>query len=203
MLGRVTGVEVGAFEYVMVLVSIVVGLAVTHLLNALAAGVHRLRGYGPPVRLEAVYLLWVLFLLTWLVSFWWWEFKFQEIESEWTFALYLFIISYAVALFLLSAVLVPNRLVGVDDSYHYFMDVRRWFFGGMLLVVGLDTIDSFLKSTEWGLRPFYLFQSSVFVLAAVVGIISNRRSVQLAAAVACFAMQLIYMFLEVGVLGAW
>ena len=193
----------GAFEYVMVLVSIVIGLAVTHLLNALAAGVHRLRGHGPPVRLEAVYLLWIFYLLTWLVSFWWWEFKFQEIESEWTFALYLFIISYAVALFLLSAVLVPNRLVGVDDSYSYFMDVRRWFFGGMLLVIGLDTIDSFLKSTEWGLRPFYLFQSSVFVVAAVVGIISNRRSVQLAAAVASFAMQLIYMFLEVGVLGSW
>ena len=192
-----------AFEYVMVLVSIVIGLAVTHLLNALAAGVHRLRGHGPPVRLEAVYLLWIFYLLTWLVSFWWWEFKFQEIESEWTFALYLFIISYAVALFLLSAVLVPNRLVGVDDSYSYFMDVRRWFFGGMLLVIGLDTIDSFLKSTEWGLRPFYLFQSSVFVVAAVVGIISNRRSVQLAAAVASFAMQLIYMFLEVGVLGSW
>ena len=192
-----------AFEYVMVLVSIVIGLAVTHLLNALAAGVHRLRGHGPPVRLEAVYLLWIFYLLTWLVSFWWWEFKFQEIESEWTFALYLFIITYAVALFLLSAVLVPNRLVGVDDSYSYFMDVRRWFFGGMLLVIGLDTIDSFLKSTEWGLRPFYLFQSSVFVVAAVVGIISNRRSVQLAAAVASFAMQLIYMFLEVGVLGSW
>ncbi|MFO7587472.1 MAG: hypothetical protein R6X22_05310 [Gemmatimonadota bacterium] len=106
----------GAFEYVTVLVSIVIGLAITHLLNALAAGVHRLRGHGEPLRLEAVYLLWVGTLLTWLVSFWWWEFKFQEIEPEWSFGLYLFVISYTVALFLLAAVLVPNRLAGVVDS---------------------------------------------------------------------------------------
>ncbi|MEJ2548803.1 MAG: hypothetical protein P8125_13500 [Gemmatimonadota bacterium] len=193
----------GAFEYVMVLVSIVIGLAITHLLNALAAGVHRLRGHGEPLRLEAVYLLWVGFLLIWLVSFWWWEFKFQEIESEWSFGLYLFVISYAVSLFLLAAVLVPSRLVGVSDSYTYFMDGRKWFFWGLIFLVGLDTVDSFLKSTEWGLRPFYLFQSGVMLAAAVAGLLSTRRSVQLLGAAAAFAVQMVYMFREVGVLGTW
>jgi hypothetical protein len=193
----------GAFEYVMVLVSIVIGLAITHLLNALAAGVHRLRGHGEPLRLEAVYLLWVGFLLIWLVSFWWWEFKFQEIESEWSFGLYLFVISYAVSLFLLAAVLVPSRLAGVSDSYTYFMDGRTWFFWGLIFLVGLDTVDSFLKSTEWGLRPFYLFQSGVMLAAAVAGLLSTRRSVQLLGAAAAFAVQMVYMFREVGVLGTW
>jgi hypothetical protein len=193
----------GAFEYVMVLVSIVIGLAITHLLNALASGVHRLRGHGEPLRLESVYLLWVGFLLIWLVSFWWWEFKFQEIESDWSFGLYLFVISYAVSLFLLAAVLVPSRLVGVTDSYAYFMDGRKWFFWGVILVIGLDTVDSFLKGTEWGLRPFYLFQSGVMLAASLAGLLSNRRSVQLLGASAAFAVQLVYMFREVGVLGSW
>jgi hypothetical protein len=193
----------GAFEYVMVLVSIVIGLAITHLLNALATGVHRIRGHGEPLRLEPVYLLWVGFVLTWLVSFWWWEFKFQEIASEWTFALYLFVISYAVALFLLAAVLVPNRLVGVVDSYAYFMDGRKWFFWGVILVVGLDTVDSFLKGTDWGLRPIYLVQSGVTLAAAIAGLISTRRSVQLAGAATAFSVQMAYMFREVGVLGSW
>jgi len=193
----------GAFEYVMVLVSIVIGLAITHILNALAAGVHRLRGHGEPLRLEAVYLLWVGTVLVWLISFWWWEFKFQEIEPEWSFGLYLFVISYAVALFLLAAVLVPNRLAGVVDSYAYFMDGRRWFFSGLVLVVGLDTVDSFLKGTDWGLRPVFLLQSAVYVVAAIVGIVSNRRSVQLAGAIFAFAVQMVYMFREVGVLGSW
>lgn len=193
----------GSFEYVMVLVSIVIGLAVTHLLNALAGAVHRIRGHGEPLRLEAVYLLWIAFVLTWLVSFWWWEFKFQEIEGEWSFGLYLFVITYAVALFLLAAVLVPNRMAGVVDSYAYFMDGRKWFFWGVLVVIGLDTVDSFLKGTAWGLRPFYLFQSGVLIAAALAGMISKRHSVQLAAAVAAFTVQLVYMFREVGVLGSW
>ncbi|MFO7587462.1 MAG: hypothetical protein R6X22_05255 [Gemmatimonadota bacterium] len=193
----------GAFEYVMVLVSIVIGLAITHLLNALATGVHRIRGHGEPLRLEPVYLLWIGFVLIWLISFWWWEFKFQEIASEWTFALYLFVISYAVALFLLAAVLVPSRLVGVVDSYAYFMDGRKWFFWGVILVVGLDTVDSFLKGTDWGLRPIYLVQSGVTLAAAIAGLISTRRSVQLAGAATAFSVQMAYMFREVGVLGSW
>lgn len=193
----------GAFEYVMVLISIVIGLAITHLLNALAAGVHRVRGHGEPLRLEPVYLLWIGFVLIWLVSFWWWEFKFQETVSEWSFALYLFVVSYAVALFLLAAVLVPSRLAGVDDPYAYFMGGRRWFFWCLILVIGLDTADSFLKGTDWGLRPISLVLTGVTLAAAIIGMVSTRRSVQLVGAIAAFAAQMVYMFREVGVLGSW
>lgn len=56
-------VRLESFEYVMVLVSIVIGLALTHVLSALGAAVHRFRGHGSPIRLEAVYLLWVGFTL--------------------------------------------------------------------------------------------------------------------------------------------
>ena len=192
-----------AFEYVMVLVSIVIGLAITHVLNALAAAVHRLRGHGAPLRLEPVYLLWIGFILTWLVSFWWWEFKFQEVAVEWSFGLYLFLITYAVVLFLVAAVLVPHRMDRVEDSYAYFMDGRKWFFGGVVALVMLDTVDSFLKSTEWGMRPIFLAQSAIFLAAAVLGMISERRSVQLAGAAIAFTLQMVYMFEAVGVLGSW
>jgi len=194
---------VDAFEYVMVLISIIVGLAITHVLNALAAAVHRLRGHGDPLRLEAVYLLWIGFVTTWLVSFWWWEFKFQEVTVDWSFGLYLFLITYAVSLFLVAAVLVPHRMDRVSDSYAYFMEGRKWFFGGLVCLVVLDTLDSFLKSAEWGMRPIFLAQSAFNLGAAVVGIASERRGVQLACASVAFAVQMVYMFQEVGVLGAW
>lgn len=137
------------FEYVMVLISIVIGLALTHILSALGSAVHRLRGHGPPIRLEPIYLLWIGFLFTWLISFWWWEFKFQDLDIEWTFGLYLFIVSYAIWLFVLSVVLVPDRMEGVRDSFEYFVDGRRWFFGALLITIGLDVADSFLKGADW------------------------------------------------------
>ncbi|MBT8397742.1 MAG: hypothetical protein HKO65_20670 [Gemmatimonadetes bacterium] len=121
----------GTFEYVMVLVSIVVGLAITHILAAAGATVHRLRGHGDPIRLDPVFLLWAGWVLTMLVSFWWWEFRLQEIQINWTFGLYLFLITYAIVLFLLTVVLTPHRMADVKDSYDYFMEGRRWFLGGV------------------------------------------------------------------------
>jgi hypothetical protein len=188
------------FEYVMVLVSIIVGLAITHVLTALSAAVHRLRGHGSPLRLEAVYLLWISFVLLWLISFWWWEFRFQELAAQWPFGLYLFIVGYSVSLFLLATILVPHQMEGISNSYDYFMDGRKWFFGGLLAVNGIDVIDTFLKGTEWGLRPVLWIQTGVYVVASIVGIVSTRRPVQVACAGAAMATQLWYMFREIGVL---
>ena len=191
------------FEYVMVLVSIVVALAIAHLLTALAEGIHRVRGHGDPIKLDAVFLLWIGFVLLWLVSFWWWEFKFQETEVDWSFGLYLFVISYAIVLFMLAEILVPHRMRGVSDSYAHFMEGRKWFFGTLLLMQAIDVADTFLKGYEWGLRPAVIAIYSVTVLVAIVGIISEKRAMQLGSAVVAFASQILYATQELGVLGSW
>lgn len=191
------------FEYVMVLVSIVIALAIAHLLTAVAEGIHRFRGHGEPIKIDVVFLLWVGFVLIWLVSFWWWEFKFQETAVEWSYGLYLFIISYAIVLFMLAEILVPHRMRGVSDSYAHFMEGRKWFFGTLLLMQAIDVADTFLKGYEWGMRPEVIATYSVTVIVAVVGIISEKRSIQIAAAVVAFASQVLYVSQELGVLGSW
>lgn len=190
----------GSFEYVMVLVSIVIGLAITHVLSAFAAAVHRLRGHGEPIRFDAVYLLWTGYVMIWLVSFWWWEFQFQALDLEWSFGLYLFVIAYAVSLFMFAAILVPKDMKRLSDSYAFFMEGRRWFFGGHLFVLAMDVVDSFLKGVEWGLRPALLIQYGLFVGASIAGLVSERRAVQVAAATSAFVVQLVYMFQELGML---
>ena len=191
------------FEYVMVLVSIVIALAIAHVLTAVAEAIHRFRGHGEPIKLDAVSLLWVGFVLIWLVSFWWWEFKFQEIAVEWSYGLYLFVISYAIVLFMLAEILVPHRMRGVSDSYVHFMEGRKWFFGTLLLTQAMDVADTFLKGYEWGLRPEVVASYLVTVFVAIVGIISERRSVQIGAAVVAFGSQVLYATQELGVLGSW
>jgi len=192
----------GPFEYVMTLVSIVVGLALTHVLSALGSAVHRL-WHGPPIRLDSVYLLWVGFVLAWLLSFWWWEFKFHELDIKWTFGLYLFVILYAVVLFLMAVILVPRDMDGVHDSYAYFMAGRRWFFGALLLANAVDFADSLLKGIAWALRPDYVVQLVVYIAAAVLGVASGRRSVQLGIAVVMFALQVVYTWESLDILGSW
>ena len=143
----------GYFEYVMVLISIIIGLALTHILTALGSAVHRLRGHGPPIKLDAIYLTWIVSVLLMLVSFWWTEFKFQDSVTEWTFGLYLFLVALAISLFLLAVVLVPPGMKGVDDSYEYFMAGRRWFFGTFFVVTVLDLVDTSLKGVDWVTPP--------------------------------------------------
>lgn len=184
----------GTFEYVMVLVSIVIGLGLTHVLSALGAAVHRLRGHGEPIHLEPVYLLWVGVVLIWLVSFWWFEFRFQALTVEWGYGLYLFLISYAIGLFLVAVILIPSRMVGVKDSYEYFMEGRKWFFGAMFLLTGIDVVDTFLKGFEYGTRSPYLVLNGVTVPAFLVGMASDRRRVQLAVAVTVFVAQLVFFW---------
>ncbi len=190
----------GVFEYVMVLVSIVIGLAITHILSAAGATIHRLRGHGMPIRLDPVFLLWAGWVLTMLVSFWWWEFRLQETQVDWTFGLYLFLITYAIGLFLLTVILIPHRMEDVKDSFEYFMAGRRWFLGGILLVVALDIGDTMLKGAEWALRPAYLAQQSILVSACLVGMIARGRWPQVVAAAAAFTSMQVYMFREMGIL---
>src|SRR5210317_292897 len=142
-----------SFEYVMVLVSIVVALAIAHLLTALSECVRRVRGEGEPIKLDAVFLLWVGYVLIWLISFWWWEFKFQEVVTAWSFGLYLFVIGYAISLFMLAEILVPHRMKGVTDTYIDFVDGRKWFFGTLVFVQAIDIVDTYLKGIEWVMRP--------------------------------------------------
>ena len=192
---------VSPFEYVMVLVSIVIGLAITHILTAISAGVHRLRGHGEPLKLDAVYLLWVGYVLMWLVSFWWYEFNFQARIAEWTFSVYLFVISFAIVLFLLATILVPNQLEGVGDSYRYFMEGRRWFFGVAILGMVLDVFDTLLKGTDYSVFTAAMWFTVVSIAVVLVALFSDRRIAQLTAAVFCFGLQAMYMFQQLGVLG--
>ena len=192
-----------SFEYVMVLVSIVIALAIAHLLTALGECIRRVRGIGEPLKLDAVFLLWVGDVLIWLISFWWWEFKFQEVVTEWSFGLYLFIIGYAIGLFMLAEILVPHRMHGVTDTYSSFRDGRKWFFGTLLLVQAIDIFDTFLKGFEWVMRIESVSIIAVTVTMAITGFISERRSVQLGVAIVAFTSQLLYVFGELGVLGSW
>jgi hypothetical protein len=190
------------FEYVMALISIIVGLGLTHVLGALGTAVHRFR-HGPPLRLDAVYLLWVGFVLIWLMSFWWWEFKFQVLDVKWTFGLYLFVILYAVVLFLLAVILVPKDMDGIDDAYAYFMGGRRWFFGVLLLANAIDFIDSLVKGVDYALRADLIIQNAVYVVFSIAGMVSERRGVQLGIAIVMFVGQMIYTWDVVGILGSW
>jgi len=165
---------VDQFEYVMVLVSIIIGLGITHVLFGLSGIVDRLSRGKEHLELSIAHAAWLGFSFAWMVTFWWWEYRFVSRVSDWTVGLYLFLVAYSITLFLMSAILVPRNWEGVDSLKEYFMERRAWFYSLLLLATILDIFDAYLKGgmgyiiDEQGVLVWAYWLTSM--PAAIVGI---------------------------------
>ena len=79
-------------------------------------------------------------LLT-LIHFWWWEFGLFAV-GQWTFGIYLFIVSYAILLFLLCALLFPDSMLDYTSYEDFFISRRAWFFGVLGATYLFDVVDT-------------------------------------------------------------
>ncbi|HSM35868.1 MAG TPA: hypothetical protein VK837_05655 [Longimicrobiales bacterium] len=192
------------FEYVMVLISIIIGLGITHVLLGLGAIIDR-RADGPPIRIGRAHPVWLAFVFVWMVQFWWWEFRFSELRSEWPMGLYFFLVAYAVALFLLAVILVPRRWEAVQDLDVYFLNRRRWFYSLLLGATGLDIVDGWLKGgsqyliEDLGLGTWALW--AVHLLAVAVGMRSRRVRTHAILAFMALVLEIVQGFVTLPVLG--
>ena len=160
------------FNYVMVLVSIIIGLAITHLLK----GVARVVQHPGRDKIYWIHLVWVGNAFLGAVFFWWWEFRLAE--QAWTFQLYLFVLFYAVLIYLRSAILFPLDLEGYDGFRDYYYSRRGWGFGLAALQVAVDVIDTLLKGMAYftSLSVGYPIASAVlFLLFVIAAITRNER----------------------------
>jgi len=152
------------FEYLTVLISVVVGLSVTSFLTNVVRIIH-VRG---DVTISWVQLLWSVVILIWTIAFWWFTFVLAE-QSQWTFPLFAFLLAYSTLLFFLMALLFPE---GVPADHNYqaqFMRNRVWFFSVLLLFLCLDVIDYAFKHKQdvsiIGHLPYAAFVGPLIVLS--------------------------------------
>lgn len=173
----------GAFDYVMMLAAIVIGLALTHLMQ----GVGRIVEDPGASKIWWVHLMWVAH--TGLLSVFWWWFEFGLRRTPvWTFQLYAFVLGYAFLIYLICTILFPSDLGEARDFKKYFLARRRWFFGMLIALLVVDVIDTLSKGsahfTSLGLE--YPLSQAALVLLCVAGIASRRDRVQAAVAVLAF-----------------
>ena len=133
------------FEYVMVLISIIIGLGIAHILLGVGGIVDRLTGRGAPLKLSLAHAAWLAHVFIWLVMFWWWEFRLDEFWTEWTIGHYSFLVMYSVMLFFIAVILIPRSWEGVADLDEFFVQRRAWFYSAFLAGILLDVVDSYLK----------------------------------------------------------
>jgi hypothetical protein len=119
------------FEYVIVLISIILGLGITTILT----GVAELIKHTRPVTLYAPYIIWILLIFVLHIQDWWVSYRLME-EKVWTLPLFLLIILYPINLYILAHLLFPAGLSTAFSSKDFYLDHHpRLFIGSSILVV--------------------------------------------------------------------
>jgi hypothetical protein len=118
-----------AFSYLAVLLSIIVGLAITQLLS----GVGRMLQARDRIRIYWPSLAWLSMLLMIDIQTWWSMFAMRP-HRDWNFFAFLVVLAQPTILYLLAILVLPDfSTPGVLDFRENYYSQRRWFFG--LLVV--------------------------------------------------------------------
>jgi hypothetical protein len=143
------------FNYVAVLVSIVVGLTATRVMSGLS---EMIQAANRP-RIYWVHVLWHLTLLFNVMLGWWLLYRWRT-TVDWTFFLFIWITIAPILQYLAAAILVPGELetTGSPDWRDYYYKNRRGFFFAFGSIAPLDIVDTLLKGWQHFLDqgPTYL-----------------------------------------------
>jgi hypothetical protein len=150
-----------------VLLSIVIGLAITQVLQ----GLRVLMLSRETARLYRPSLIWTALVLLIATQMWWSSFGLRD-HDDWTFGLYGLILLQVALFYLASGLVLPDlRPDNIDLEADYFRN-RRWFFG----LLAAAAIASVLKEIALEARlpdtPNLLFH--VFLIASCIGAIVSR-----------------------------
>ena len=157
------------FEFVMVLVSIIVGLGIATLLT----GVADILRAGRAVKPYWLHSLTVVMVFLAHAQVWWesWD---LNAAPQWSFGGLLMMLGPPICLFLISHLLFPETLTDVDLSeYYYKVAPVVWPLGAMTTLVG-----TFFRPVAFGssvLNPGNLASVPTVILCLVLASTRNRR----------------------------
>jgi hypothetical protein len=180
----------GIFEYLGVLISVIMGLGITHL----AVGASKLVQNRDRCKPYITHSLWSLAVLLYILIVWWGMYWWSK-HVDWRAYQYLFITLYALTLFFLSALLYPYDMDKDIDVEAYFFKQRRWFFSVFIIAWLLD-IPETLSKGQTALRevpPDYLVFVISHISICVVGLITENRAVHVALPIIWMTATLVFI----------
>jgi hypothetical protein len=166
---------VSAFEYLSVLISIILALGMTRVLagvgEMLQARIHR--------RVYWVHVIWIFNLFIYLVVAWWIFYRWRN-QQKWTFLLFVFVLISPTVLYLASMLLFPREGTvdeSVDYKAHYYANHRAFFTIFSMFPV-VDIADTLLKGIPHFValgKPYVISSMLYFIGLLTAAITQNER----------------------------
>ncbi len=159
-----------AFTYITVLLSIIIGLAITQVL----LGFRGLILTRAKVKLYTPTLIWAVIALLVPIQAWWADFKLRE-QPNWTFFALLVILLQAISIYMTAALVLPD-IIGEDfvDLRKHFFAHRSWFFGAQFGSVAFSLLKTLTLYGHLPSRIDTAFEFT-FCAAAIAAIVTRSE----------------------------
>jgi len=162
-------IAVTIFEYLMVLVSIILGLGVTQVLRGLSRLARSDSTYG-------ALAIWAVFLFYMHIQVWWalWD---LHAVPDWNQAFFILLVLIPCSLFGATELLLPMGATPETDWRAHFFEVRRWFFAMMIVMMSFAVVESRVFLGTPLTHPYRIVQALV-ITALIIGFVSGKPRVQ-------------------------
>jgi hypothetical protein len=163
-----------AFEYLSVLISIILALGMTRVL----AGVGDMLQARSHRRIYWVHAIWIVNVFLYLVIAWWIFYRWRD-QQPWTFFLFVFVLISPTILYLTSLLLFPREgdMDGVVDYKTHYYANHRAFFILFALFAPVDIVDSLLKGVAHFLQlgPQYIVINLLYFVGITTAAITRNE----------------------------
>ena len=160
-----------AFAYVSVIISVVIGLGLSHLLT----GVAELFKLRRRVKFYWVHLLWVALTFVGHIFLWWTMWNLRLVK-DWNFFSFLLLLLAPVLLYVAAAFLIPKVEPGASvDLRQYFYEHHSAFFGVNAAFAALMGMENWLLTGRLSPAPVTVVFAVWFVLLCVSAVVKNAR----------------------------
>jgi hypothetical protein len=155
------------FEYVIVLISIILGLGITTILTGLAEQIK----HSSLTKIYLPHAIWIVLVFVLHVHEWWQNYSLKSVQV-WELPMFLFILLYPINLYVLAHLLFPSEIKHETSKDFYLANFRKIFSSAIILdVLSIIHNLTFLDLPVTDQLPH------VFVLAILIwGIVSRSRS---------------------------
>lgn len=158
------------FEYVIVLISIILGLGITTILTGVAEFIK----HPPADKLYPPYVIWIALVFVLHIQEWWESYSLKTIE-RWKLPMFLFIILYPIALYILAHLLFPGDLKrGLVTKNFYLNNYPRLFITAVIIDVLAILHNVFILNFSPGEQ---VFQFIILVTLSIIVFTKNKNNV--------------------------
>ncbi|HJT97897.1 MAG TPA: hypothetical protein VJ696_06240 [Rhodanobacteraceae bacterium] len=158
-----------AFSYLSVLISLILGLAITQVLKGFRGLMHA----RPRTKIYWPTLIWAALIIIVAVQSWWSMFGLRE-RLDWTFLEFSAVLAQTIVTYLLAALVLPDIAAdaAIDLREHYY-NHRRWFFSLLVALLVISVLKQYVLVHHLQ-EPMDLGFHGLFAATSIVSIVVAR-----------------------------